>query len=127
MLSNTEPWCCTFTSSCLGDGALLLGSSLCIQLSAVPLWISMHSLLGSLHLPLLIANRVLVVVVCKQLALLYKTQSSGSRKLIFMVTEKKTECILKVQKLENKTNIFFQIIISTIKDGLFEFSNDSLC
>jgi len=87
----------------------------------------MHSLLGSLHLPLLIANRVLVVVVCKQLALLYKTQSSGSRKLIFMVTEKKTECILKVQKLENKTNIFFQIIISTIKDGLFEFSNDSLC
>lgn len=44
-----------------------------------------------------------------------------------MVTEKKTECILKVQKLENKTNIFFQIIISTIKDGLFEFSNDSLC
>lgn len=77
------------------------------------------ALLGSLHLLLLIANRVLVVI-CRQLALLHKTQNSGCRKMIFMVTEKKTECILKVKKLESKTSIFFfQIIVSTTKDVFF--------
>lgn len=131
---------CTLTLSCPDHHGLLEGSLFCLHLLVSLLWIPKQSPPGDSEPSRLDTKSGASHLVCKQLVLLSKTQTSGIRELVFMKKNhafslysyrEKNKCILKVQKLESK-NIFFPdyIFKSTIKPPMMiflKFSNDCLC